>query len=364
MIRLRYFGVIAGIAILAILVTAVPLASASPINSEFLASGCNPTSILHQEWNAESEIDTTDAMANATKSPALQNLLEELGVQDGATYSSSFFLWSIGLNCVSSLQSINVVFTPRNSVSTFDIVVRETPVDFAISAVTVRSATPANNALSSSSSAHWTGYIASTSSGPNGQWIVPSESLWSGCSSACETDIWVGQTAENGGASGIAQVGTDDFVEETPIGVYHDYFAWYEYYSPTSNSEQECFPVSVGDDVNAGTWYLDGQYYTGLTDITSAQSCTQNQAMSMGAPNWANWIDEQQVNPNGGNFGTPQFSTVTVQYVEYGAWTDLLEDTDLYNITQASYTGLGAMTYDTSPSCASGFSCFTDYFTG
>ena len=325
-------------------------------------SVCNPTALFHREWTTQSGINTAESAANALSSPGFQSLLRDLGVSRTTAYSSTYFLWQFGSNCTPRLQSINAVFFSRASNLTIQVTVSESPSDFAISNVTIEPGMPGNT-VSSSSNPYWTGYYVITSSGPNAAWNVPTEHSYAGCS-ACDTDFWVGQTRVWGGDTGIAQTGTEELLYLVPgYGWLWEYYGWYEYYTNSGSTETNCLGIHAGDEVDAGTWYTNGQYYTGITNYRSGQSCTTNRWMSMGSPLYAWWIDEQQINPNGGNFGTPWFSTVTLQYVEYGAWTDLLQGTTLSDLTQDEYTGLGPMTYDNS-SCAWGFSCFSVYFTG
>ena len=89
---------------------------------------------------------------------------------------------------------------------------------------------------------------------------------------------------------------------------------WYQSIPPQTG-EQSCYPVNPGDEMSASTYYSGGVYYSGIWDGSSGDGCTSQHQMWMGAPLYANWIDEQQVNPSDTNvrFTTPSFNKVLFQ---------------------------------------------------
>jgi len=115
--------------------------------------------------------------------------------------------------------------------------------------------------------------------------------------------------------------------------------------------------------MSASTYYSGGVYYSGIWDGSSGDGCTSQYQMSMGAPLYANWLDEQQVNPSDTNvrFTTPSFNRVLFQDMGVGSQEDLLT-LPHSGIESSVNIGLGPLTFGNA-SCAAFWSCFTTYYT-
>jgi hypothetical protein len=301
----------------------------------------------------ESKIDTTAAVHNAERSTLLESLAVRLNPGGGFTYSTTFFLWDFGESCKQTLQSVNVVFTLFGSASpSLRLVVTETPADLTVDGISIEM-----NAARSAV-AEWSGWYLYSSGEPGGSWKVPTLSMASQCISyGCDVDLWIGQTNEYGGTNGIAQTGTDSYVEEIPgCCTYFTQYAWYEFWPAGT---QTCFNVNPGDSVSATTEYLGSdEYYTYLSDGTSGHSCSSTATMSMGSPTYANFIEEQQTDPSCGClYGTPPFTQVLFNQLGIGSNDDLL-DYSHYQFTNSADVTVGPLEFG-GMGCVAEWSCFT-----
>jgi len=93
-----------------------------------------------------------------------------------------------------------------------------------------------------------------------------------------------------------------------------------------------------------------------LADGTKGESCSESQASSLG-PNGAKFIEEQQLNNDGGLFGTPPFTQIL--FDELGIGTSGNLPSYLYGeLTGSEYTEVGPLQYGGS-GCVPEWSCFT-----
>lgn len=307
-----------------VLVMSSAASTAFAVATESPSSGaCSSAQLAERSWALESRIDQSRAVSLASSSPAFQSLKDTLGHGDVLAFESTFELWHVDeAACAPILQSVNVVYGASSYRASPLIVVSEDPSLTMVESITVQPGGGPQEA-SSGQSGSWSGYEVQSSGTVDGQWVVPTGSTASNCQNANGCDIlwWVGQTASSNGITGISQTGTEEWVWYNSWSQTWNvwYYLWYEFYPYNGVTECGNGNVHAGDDVSAISNYLNGQYYISVVDSTQSLQCTSHQSMSMGAPNYAEWIGEDGwYSPCSCNRPTPPFSTMTFTEMRVG----------------------------------------------
>lgn len=317
---------------------------------------CSPSQLLDESIAATLPVNSAAATRTVLSSVEYANLMTSLAVGSSLTFNSVSDHWQFNRsNCTVRVTSVSVAFDIRGPSGTASTVVFNELAN--VSGITsVSFQTAAAHPVTHTSYGLWTGYEIESSGGPGGWWYVPSVSAPSNHCGAtyfypavCVISIWLGQTNVAGGSSGISQTGTDqsvlcDWTLFTGWTCSSGYEAWYEFYP--SNSVN-CLGVSAGNQIVVNEYYLSGKYYLDLVDYSNGNGCAENSAMSMGSPNWAQFMAENPVLA-GGNPPTPSFSSFTLNGLAVGAQLDL-QNFNYNTYTQASNVNLGSLLFDSGP---------------
>lgn len=194
----------------------------SKATGESASTACTPLQLANASWSAGNTIDLAAAVENALSAKAYQEITTTLGLNATVSYDSSSEQWHDNpASCSVSLVSIDIVFGANTSSGRSNIVVIESPGSLLVEDAYIQSS-PAEQA-GGAGSGLWTGYSYDFSGQSSEHWLVPTISRPStGCGSHQDCDMldWLGETAEYGGSSGIAQTGTEQYLMSGTFGYY------------------------------------------------------------------------------------------------------------------------------------------------
>jgi hypothetical protein len=294
-------------------VQATPSGSADP--------GCSVATITSMVLQMGVRGDSPVALKTAQDSAQYAAEKASLTPSEQLSYAGMFNDWTLDkATCMPAVQSIDVVFAVSGSSPPVQFVILENPQASSVIGTTLHPALPNSRpSTPDAATATWSGWDAATSGGPVGSWTLPTASApTGGCgtNNVCYLYIWIGQTAQLGGGTGISQAGSADVVQ---AGV-ASYWDWYEFFYPASIIQ--CRTISPGDTMKAFSSYSAGTYSLTSWDMTTGTGCTSSHSMSMGAPNYADFIAE---NPTSDLSQIPHVPSFTLYNLNAGSSSDLLD---------------------------------------
>jgi hypothetical protein len=260
-------------------------------------------------------------VAAAANSSQFADAIGNLSLTSAPEFNSVFFDYQLSAaSCAIPLTSIGVAYDLVADGRAYSLSISETPVGYHITGAVLQDG-PLGDPVHGPN-ALWTGddfSLATQQENPLviADWIVPGASYPSwGCTFvgayACDISPWIGITNEAGGGNGIAQAGTNSAIAcvlpDFQCG--HAYAGWYEFWP---NSPVNCLNTAPGDQVQAIAYYSGGEYGAQIADDKTGAFCRSAQAMSMGTPNYAWILAEDEGDGYGGYYETPQFSSVNFQ---------------------------------------------------
>jgi hypothetical protein len=310
----------------------------TPTSSTTPPDSCTPQAMADEAAIIDRSFDSQSAASAALTAPQVRAAEASIYGEAITTVTGVYATWSMDpATCRLNLSAVGVDLTISGGLSLGELGVLENPVDEAVTQVTlgapVAYSYPNDSNLTYAASGEWNGYSYEVSSSPSwGAWYIPALSPPSShCSpeplllvpGVCEFLIWVGQTADLGGggsAEGIARAGSEQ--ELLCSWVLFEwvcdpgYALWWEFFPAALNP---CSGVSVhsGDLVEAESSYSAGSYTLVAYDTADFEGCSQTESMSMGAPEWGNFIAEDPVLTIAGissNPPLPDFSQFTMAY--------------------------------------------------
>lgn len=307
---------------LALLAVSAPTLALSNSNQQ---TSCSPHQLALSSWASESTVNSSRAVGIAWQSVISAAKGGDFGNLSNLSFGGTTFDWLDNtLICAVQLEEVNITFDAMISGTWTEITVMLNP---SVNSVLNISLQALPQVPVTHGTALWTGWEVSTTNlgygNPDvyGEWIVPYENWPSwGCTwvpifYTCQISPWVGLTNLQGGGSGgsgtgIAQVGTDTTIQ--CLGQNYlcsrSFLAWIEFYPALPQSSMEVFP---GDTMFGEAYYTtQSQYEVFVEDVTTAHSMSATQSMSMGAPNWGNYIAENSWDNYGGTFQSPSFGQV------------------------------------------------------
>jgi hypothetical protein len=369
------FGVVC-VAVIMLVGSQQALATPSGAAPGGLSSGANQCSetVLASSANSESNQTNSRILSNATDNSDANSTLQNATPQgESSRLTSVYDQWNFNsTSCVVSVTTVDRVYSLSNSSTIVGMLTVSTPVSGGSAGLPTVDQAPLQTSPTATVYGEWSGYEFKDSGNPSAIWDIPSVSQeGNDCGGGlfsygyCEVTIWVGLNEAANGATGIAQVGTNQEVSCIYAPFFWDcsesYDLWYEFL-PNNAYEVDCQSANSGAEVGAVSVYSGNSVYDlDITDYTAGNGCSVQQTMSMGAPVYSEIIGEDPV-LNGGNPTVPNFGTFTFTGATIGDTTDLPSDGPM-KLTQSPNISVGTLYYSYGACSGYTFSCFSETYT-
>lgn len=327
-------------------------------------AGCSPVLLAQEAQVAAGEINSSAATTLAVNSAEYQALISEMAAETTATPESTYADWGYSNDsCVPVIQTFSVVFQLESAGGSASLTLTENPSINAVVGAQL-SQSPSSASLHAASG-EWNGYEVPVTGLTFGEWTNPraADTPSGQCETAvCEFVIWVGQTATQGGSTGIAQTGsavTVHCVLVKSVWSCPDVdFAWYEYYPAAL---VDCLAVSPGNVMVGEVSYSASKFPVSVEDENTSQGCSADNSISgMGSPQYSQWMGEDPIvdgsNPPIPDFAPWSFDDIFVQF-DY----NLLNESPIEFQQNYPTVQVGPLTYESGP-CITITSCFTEEY--